>query len=64
VDFEDDKKKMEQLEIKTHAEFTKWKRMYEDILPVLWGATEIVSHSDYEVLEKMIMHFQDYEAKF
>jgi len=64
TDFEDDKKKMEQLETKVHAEFTKWKRMYEDILPVLWEATEIVSHSDYEVLEKMIMHFQDYEPKF
>jgi hypothetical protein len=63
-DFEDDKKKMEQLEIRVGAEFTKWKRKYEDILPNLWGATDVVSHSDYEVLEKMIMHFQDYEPKF
>lgn len=64
VDFEDDKKKMEKLEDKVHVEFTKWKRKYEDILPVLWGATDVVSHSDYEVLEKLVMHFQDHDCKF
>lgn len=62
--FEDDKKKMEALERQVEKEATRWKRMYEDILPVLWSATDIVSHTEYEELEKMIRHYQDYECKF
>lgn len=62
--FEDDKKKMEQLEVRLDKETTKWKRMYEDILPLLWGATETISHSAYEDLEKMIIHLNQADYKF
>ena len=61
--FEDDKKAMETLEMKVDKEMTKWKRLYQDILPVLWGATEIISHSAYEELEKSINHCQ-FDYKF
>lgn len=62
--FEDDKKKMELVEEKLDKEYTKWKRMYEDILPVLWGATEVVSHSSYEELEKLINHVNQEGYKY
>jgi len=52
--YEDDKKKMEALEMKIDKEMTAWKRKYEDILPLLWGATDLISHTAYEELEKMI----------
>jgi hypothetical protein len=52
--FEDDKKKMEIQEIQVDKQLTKWKRMYQDILPLLWVETDIISHSDYDTLEKMI----------
>lgn len=60
-EFEDDKKKMEALEIRLDKESTKWKRMYEDILPVLWSATELISHTAYEELEKMLIGNPDYK---
>jgi hypothetical protein len=63
-EFEDDKKKMEALERQVDREITMWKRKYEDILPLLWGELTVVSHSDYESLEKMIKHTQCYEPKF
>jgi hypothetical protein len=52
--FEDDKKKMELQERQIDKEFIKWKRLYQDILPLLWVETGIVSHSSYEELEKLI----------
>lgn len=62
--FEDDKKKMELLERSIDKENTRWKRMYEDILPVLWCATEVVSHSAYEALEKLVNHLNQEDYKF
>lgn len=62
--FEDDKKKMELLEVRLDKEYTKWKRMYEDALPLLWSATDIVSHTAYEELEKSIKHFQREDYKY
>lgn len=53
--FEDDKKKMEQKELESDREIIKWKRLYEDILPLFWGATHIISHSTYEEIEKKII---------
>ena len=63
-EFEDDKKKMEALERQVDKETTMWKRKYEDTLPLLWGDTMVVSHIEYEALEKMIRHTQEYECKF
>ena len=63
-EFEDDKKKMEALERQVDKETTMWKRKYEDILPLLWGDTMVVSHTEYESLEKSIKQCQDYECKF
>lgn len=60
-EFEDDKKKMEAVEIQLDKESTKWKRKYEDILPVLWAATELISHTAYEELEKMLIGNPDYK---
>lgn len=62
--FVDDKKKMEVDEKRLNRMITQWKRDYEDVLPLLWGATDVVSHDEYDALEKQIMHFQDYECKF
>jgi hypothetical protein len=62
--FEDDKKKMELLEDQLSRGYTKWKRMYEDTLPMLWCETEVVSHSAYEELEKLIMHINQEDYKF
>ena len=60
--FEDDKKKMELLELSQDKESTKWRRMYEDILPLLWGATDTISHTAYEEIEKMItIGYPDYK---
>ena len=62
--FVDDKKKMEVDEKRLNRMITQWKRDYEDVLPLLWGATDVVSHAEYDALEKQIMHFQDHECKF
>lgn len=62
--FEDDKKKMEVLELQVDKEITMWKRKYEDILNVLWCETDIVTHLEYEKLEKTIKQWQDHECKF
>ena len=64
ITLRDDKKKMEEVERRIDRQLTWCKREYEDVLPLLWGATDIVSHSEYDALEKQIMHFQDYECKF
>lgn len=59
---EDDKKKMEQQEHEINKEIVKWRRLYEDILPVFWGETEKISHSAYEDVEKMIIGgYPDYK---
>jgi hypothetical protein len=63
-EFEDDKKKMELLEEQLDKGYTKWRRMYEDILPVLWGQTGLVSHTAYEEIEKLIMHTNQADYKF
>ena len=63
-EFEDDKKKMEALECQVNKETTMWGRKYEDVLPLLWADTTVVSHTEYEALEKLIKHCQDYECKF
>lgn len=63
-EFEDDKKKMEALEHQVNKEATMWKRKYEDVLSLLWSDTAIVSHTDYDTLERQIKQFQDYEPKF
>ena len=57
--FEDDKKKMELLERQYDKELTKWQRKYEDILPVLWVATDVISHTTYEDIEKTLRHSSD-----
>jgi len=62
--FVDDKKKMEEEERRLDIQFISWKRKYEDILPLLWGATDVVSHSEYELIEKLIKHNQDHVYKF
>jgi hypothetical protein len=60
--FEDDKKKMEQQELEMDREITRWRRLYEDILPVFWGETEKISHSAYEEMDRMIVGgFPDYK---
>lgn len=53
--FEDNKKKMEQQEKQIDTEMTKWRRMYQDILPLFWTANVIVSDLAYEEIEKKIM---------
>jgi hypothetical protein len=61
-EFEDDKKKMEALEMKADKEMTMWKRKYQDVLPMLWSATEMISHTAYEELDKMInIGYPDYK---
>jgi hypothetical protein len=62
--FVDDKKKMEEDEKRLNRILITWKRDYEDVLPLLWGATDVISHSEYDELERQIKHFQDYECKF
>ncbi|NCV90966.1 MAG: hypothetical protein EBW19_12475, partial [Betaproteobacteria bacterium] len=60
--FAEDKNKMEEQEKKIDKELTRWKRKYEDILPMLWGATDIISHADYDAIEKLItIGFPDYK---
>jgi len=58
--FVDDKKKMESQESQFDKEITKWQRMYEDILPLLWSETSLVSHSAYDELEQMIRWTQNH----
>lgn len=62
--FEDDKKKMELLESQRDKECTKWRRKYEDILPLLWGATDVVSHTAYEEIERLITRLNQEDYKF
>lgn len=62
--FVDDKKKMEFVEDQMSRTHTKWKRMYEDILNVLWCETEVVSHNAYDELEKLIKHVNQEDYKF
>ena len=63
-EFVDDKKKMELLEEQLDKARIKWRRMYEDILPVLWGQCGVVSHTAYEELEKLIFHVNQADYKF
>lgn len=62
--FEDDKKKMELLEEQLDKGYTKWRRMYEDAIPMLWSATETVSHTAYEEIEKLVTHTNQADYKY
>jgi hypothetical protein len=62
IDFVDDKKNMELQEKRLDKDIIMWRREFQDILPVLWNATDTVSHSDYDELEKLInIGFPDYK---
>lgn len=63
-EFVDDKKKMELLEEQLDKARIKWRRMYEDILPVLWGQTGHVSHTAYEEIEKLVFRTNQEDYKF
>jgi hypothetical protein len=54
--FVDDKRAMEKHEYAVEEELTMWQRKYEDILPLLWTETEIVTHEAYDEIEKAIHH--------
>jgi hypothetical protein len=56
VRMEEDKKFMERQETEVFLELHKWIHKYEDILPLLWAETEIVTHEAYEEIEKAIRH--------
>ena len=63
--FVDDKKQMEELETTILKEINAWQTTYNDILPELYHATHIVSHSAYDELYKLIKWTNDYaDPKF
>ena len=61
----DDKQEMERLEDTINKEISTWQTKYNEILPTLYSATSVVSHSEYDELYKMIKWTNDYpDPKF